>query len=77
MGELYHDRTIADGLALGFISYPIIKLLSGKGRTISWLMYVLALILVLYFIFSSIRISQLHFLYFSPTKTANSAQQSD
>jgi AGZA family xanthine/uracil permease-like MFS transporter len=43
--------SIADGLALGFISYPIIKLLSGKGRTISWLMYVLAPILVLYFVF--------------------------
>lgn len=42
--------SIADGLALGFISYPIIKLLSGKGRQISWLMYVLALILVAYFI---------------------------
>jgi adenine/guanine/hypoxanthine permease len=26
--------SIADGLALGFISYPIIKLLSGKGREV-------------------------------------------
>jgi len=42
--------SIADGLALGFVSYPIIKLLSGKGREISWLMYVLALILIAYFI---------------------------
>jgi AGZA family xanthine/uracil permease-like MFS transporter len=43
--------SIADGLALGFVSYPIIKLLSGKGRQISWLMYVLAAILILYFVF--------------------------
>ncbi len=43
--------SIADGLALGFISYPIIKLFSGKGRQIGWLTYVLAVVLVAYFIF--------------------------
>ena len=43
--------SIADGLALGFISYPIIKLFSGRGRKVGWLAYVLAAILVLYFIF--------------------------
>jgi AGZA family xanthine/uracil permease-like MFS transporter len=43
--------SIADGLALGFISYPIIKLLSGRGREIGWLTYALAAVLVFYFIF--------------------------
>jgi AGZA family xanthine/uracil permease-like MFS transporter len=43
--------SIADGLALGFISYPAIKFFSGKGREVKWLMYVLAVILVFYFIF--------------------------
>ena len=43
--------SIADGLALGFISYPIIKLLSGKGRELTWLPYVLAILLLAYFIF--------------------------
>jgi AGZA family xanthine/uracil permease-like MFS transporter len=43
--------SIADGLALGFISYPIIKLFSGRGREIGWLTYVLAVVLVFYFIF--------------------------
>ncbi len=43
--------SIADGLALGFISYPIIKFFSGRGREIGWLTYVLAAILILYFIF--------------------------
>ncbi len=43
--------SIADGLALGFISYPIIKLFSGKGRDIVWLTYALAIVLVVYFIF--------------------------
>src|SRR5207245_2526748 len=42
--------SIADGLALGLISYPIIKLLSGKGREVNWLMYVLAIVLVVYFV---------------------------
>jgi AGZA family xanthine/uracil permease-like MFS transporter len=43
--------SISDGLSLGFISYPIIKLLSGKGKEVHWLMYVLAIALILYFIF--------------------------
>jgi AGZA family xanthine/uracil permease-like MFS transporter len=43
--------SIADGLALGFISYPLIKLFSGRGREISWLTYILAAVLALYFIF--------------------------
>ena len=43
--------SIADGLALGFISYPIIKFSSGRGREAGWLGYVLALVLLLYFIF--------------------------
>lgn len=43
--------SIADGLALGFITYPIIKLLTGRGRQVSWLMYVMAILLLAYFIF--------------------------
>jgi AGZA family xanthine/uracil permease-like MFS transporter len=43
--------SIADGLALGFISFPVIKLLSGRGREVGWLTYLLAVVLVLYFIF--------------------------
>jgi len=42
--------SIADGLALGFVAYPIVKLLSGKGREVKWLMYLLAAILAVYFI---------------------------
>ncbi|MCX7591526.1 MAG: NCS2 family permease [Kiritimatiellae bacterium] len=41
--------SIADGLALGFVSYPVVKLLSGKGRSVSALMYILALTLIVYF----------------------------
>ncbi len=39
--------SIADGLALGFISYAIIKAFSGRSREISWITYVLAIVLVL------------------------------
>jgi AGZA family xanthine/uracil permease-like MFS transporter len=42
--------SIADGLALGLISYPTIKLLSGRGRETPWLTYVLAVVLLFYFL---------------------------
>ena len=42
--------SIADGLALGFISYPVIKLLSGKGKQVGWVMYLICVILLIYFI---------------------------
>jgi adenine/guanine/hypoxanthine permease len=32
------------------LSYPIIKLFSGQGRDIGWLTYVLAVVLVDYFV---------------------------
>jgi len=43
--------SIADGLALGFISYPIIKLSAGQGRDVKWLMYVMAVVLAAYLVF--------------------------
>ncbi|MCX7721974.1 MAG: NCS2 family permease [Verrucomicrobiae bacterium] len=42
--------SIADGLALGFISYPIVKALAGRGREVGWLTYLLGGILLLYFL---------------------------
>ncbi len=42
--------SIADGLALGFISYPIVKLIAGQGRRVKLLMYVIAAVLVAYFV---------------------------
>lgn len=43
--------SIADGIALGFISYPVVKLLGGRGREVSPLIYGLGMLLVLYFLF--------------------------
>jgi AGZA family xanthine/uracil permease-like MFS transporter len=42
--------SIADGLALGFMVYPVIKCLAGKRGEVRPLMAVLALLLALYFI---------------------------
>lgn len=34
--------SIADGMALGFISYPLIKILCGRGRDVHWCLYLIA-----------------------------------
>ncbi|HHS14356.1 MAG TPA: NCS2 family permease [bacterium] len=38
---------IADGLALGFISYPVIKIFSGRAREMHWLMIGVAVLFIL------------------------------
>ncbi|MHB8955652.1 MAG: NCS2 family permease [Pirellulaceae bacterium] len=43
--------SIADGLALGFMAYPVIKLCAGQGHEVRWLTYVLAAVLATYFVF--------------------------
>ncbi len=42
--------SIADGLALGFIAYPVVKLGAGKVRECGWLSVVLGAVLLAYFI---------------------------
>ncbi len=42
--------SIADGLAIGFVSYPVIKLLGGRGREVRWPAYVMAGLLTAYFL---------------------------
>ncbi|WP_457612011.1 NCS2 family permease [Methanocaldococcus sp.] len=43
--------SIATGLALGFIIYPILKVATGRWREVHWLVYVLAIIFALRFIY--------------------------
>ncbi len=43
--------SIADGLALGLVAYPVVKLVGGRGRDVRWLAYALAVVLVVYFLF--------------------------
>ncbi|MEM7828601.1 MAG: NCS2 family permease [Candidatus Aenigmatarchaeota archaeon] len=43
--------SISNGLALGFIAYPIMKLMAGKWREVHWLVYLLAVIFISRYIF--------------------------
>ena len=43
--------SIADGLALGFISYAVVKAFNGRVREIGWATYPLGVVLVMYFAF--------------------------
>ena len=43
--------SIADGMILGFIVYPVIKLICGQGRSVGWLMYIMAVLLLCYLMF--------------------------
>ena len=43
--------SIADGLALGFIAYPLVKLFSGRIADVKWLTALLSLLLLGYFLF--------------------------
>jgi adenine/guanine/hypoxanthine permease len=42
--------SIADGLALGFIAHPVVKLLGGRHKEVRWLSLVIAGLLVAYFL---------------------------
>lgn len=41
---------IHDGIATGFIAYPVIKLCSGRGREVHWLIYVVGGIFILRYV---------------------------
>ncbi len=41
--------SIADGIAFGFIAFPLVKLVSGKTREVHWLLYILAVISLIHF----------------------------
>ena len=43
--------SIADGIAFGFIAYPVVKLVAGKAKEVHWLVYILALISLFHFFY--------------------------
>jgi len=43
--------SIANGLALGFISYPLVKLLAGRGREVSLVAYLLAALFLVRYLY--------------------------
>lgn len=47
--------SIADGLAIGLMAYPLIKFFSGRGKEVQGVMYVLALVLAVYFFTARVR----------------------
>lgn len=53
MAAMPFTFSIATGIALAFITYPIVKLLSGKQKEVHWLLYVLALIFLVRFAYLS------------------------
>jgi AGZA family xanthine/uracil permease-like MFS transporter len=42
---------ISDGLAAGFVTYPVLKLAAGRGKEVSVLLYVVAVLFVLRYVF--------------------------
>lgn len=43
--------SIATGISIGFITYPLLKLVSGKGKDVHWILYFFGIIFVLQMIF--------------------------
>jgi AGZA family xanthine/uracil permease-like MFS transporter len=42
--------SISDGIAVGMVSYPVVKILAGKFREVSPLMYALAVLFILRYV---------------------------
>lgn len=45
--------SIANGISAGLVMYPLLKLISGRGREVHWIIYVLAILVIARFIFLS------------------------
>lgn len=43
--------SISNGIALGIIAYPVLKALSGKAKEVHWIMWALAILFVLRFVY--------------------------
>ena len=48
--------SIGDGIAVGLVTYPVVKSLGGKARDVRWSMWLLAVLLLAYFVFVRSRI---------------------
>jgi len=42
--------SISNGIALGFIIYPLVKLFTGRGKEVNALVYVLGVVFIAYFL---------------------------
>jgi AGZA family xanthine/uracil permease-like MFS transporter len=48
--------SIGDGIALGLVTYPVVKAFAGRAREVRWPMWLLAALLVAYFVLIRSRI---------------------
>ena len=53
MAGIPFSFSIADGLAIGFVAYPCLKLVSGRRREVPWILYVLGAIFVMRYLLLS------------------------
>lgn len=44
--------SIADGIAFGFIAYPIVKVVAGRYKEVHWLVYILAVVSIIHFFYT-------------------------
>jgi AGZA family xanthine/uracil permease-like MFS transporter len=44
--------SITDGIGAGFISYTVIQIFVGRARNVHWMMYLSALLFLIYFAIS-------------------------
>lgn len=45
--------SIANGISAGLVMYPLLKLISGRGREVHWVIYILAVLVITRFVFLS------------------------
>jgi AGZA family xanthine/uracil permease-like MFS transporter len=43
--------SITEGIAFGFISYSVLKLMTNRGKEVNWLIYIFSALFVLRYIF--------------------------
>lgn len=46
--------SITDGIAFGFISYALLKLVTGRAKEVHWLIYVFALLFIVRYAISGL-----------------------
>ncbi len=42
--------SIAHGIAAGFVTYPLVKIVAGETKKVHWMMYLLAIIAAVHFV---------------------------
>jgi len=43
--------SIANGISAGLVAYPLLKIISGRAKEVNWIMYVLAVLVIIRYVF--------------------------